>query len=93
MGRAERWTLHRKALAALADPPSGAPNLARLAQHAEQAGDAAAVLRFARDAAEQAASRGAHREAAAQYERVLRFGDRLSLGERAELYERRSREC
>ena len=37
--------------------------------------------------------RGAHREAAAQYGRVLRFGDRLSVGERAELYERRSREC
>ena len=31
--------LHRKALAALADPPGGAPDLARLAHHAEAAGD------------------------------------------------------
>ena len=39
--------LHRRALAALADPPGGAPDLARLAHHAEAAGDAEAVLRFA----------------------------------------------
>ena len=38
-------------------------------------------------------SLGAHREAAAQYARALRFGDRLPAGERAELLERRSREC
>ena len=40
-----------------------------------------------------AASLGAHREAAAQYARALRFGDRLAPAERAELLERRSREC
>ena len=40
----EASTLHRTALAALADPPSGAPELARLAHHAEAAGDAEAVL-------------------------------------------------
>jgi ATP/maltotriose-dependent transcriptional regulator MalT len=85
--------LHRKALAALADPPVGAPDLARLAHHAEAAGDREAVLRFAPGAAERAASRGAHREAAAQYARALRFGDSLSLAERGELLELRSREC
>ena len=67
--------LHRAALAALADPPDGAPDLARLAHHAEAAGDADAVLRFAPAAAARAASLGAHREAAAQYARALRFGD------------------
>jgi DNA-binding CsgD family transcriptional regulator/tetratricopeptide (TPR) repeat protein len=85
--------LHRRAVAALADPPVGAPDLARLAHHAEAAGDREAVLRYAPAAAERAASRGSHREAAAQYARALRFGDTLPLDERADLLERRSREC
>jgi DNA-binding CsgD family transcriptional regulator len=85
--------LHRTALAALADPPGGAPDLARLAHHAEAAGDGNAVLRFAPAAAAGAASVGAHREAAAQYARALRFGDRLAVGERAALLEDRAREC
>jgi DNA-binding CsgD family transcriptional regulator/tetratricopeptide (TPR) repeat protein len=85
--------LHRKALEALADPPGGAPDLARLAYHAEAAGDADAVVRFAPAAAAGAASLGAHREAAAQYARALRFGDGLSAAERAGLLEDRSREC
>ena len=85
--------LHRRALGALADPPVGAPDLARLAHHAEAAGDREAVLRFAPAAAARAASRGAHREAAAQYARALRFGDSLPLEKRAELLELRSREC
>jgi hypothetical protein len=42
-----RVALHSKALAALADPPSGAPEFARLAHHAEAAGDREAVLEFA----------------------------------------------
>jgi DNA-binding CsgD family transcriptional regulator/tetratricopeptide (TPR) repeat protein len=85
--------LHRKALAALADPPTGLPDLVRLAHHAEAAGDAAAVLRFAPGAAVAAAAVGAHREAAAQYARALRFGERLRPAERAELLERRADAC
>lgn len=85
--------LHRRALAALSDPPGGALDLARLAHHAEAAGDPDAVLRYARGAAVRAASVGAHREAAAQYERVLRFGDRLTLAERAAVLEERARAC
>jgi len=85
--------LHRKALEALERPPTGEPDLARLAHHAEAAGDAEAVVRFAPAAAERAAAVGAHWESAAQYARALRFGDRLSLAERAELLERRSRHC
>jgi len=88
-----RVDLHRQALVALADPPGGAPDLARLSHHAEAAGDVDAVLRFAPAAAARAASLGAHREAAAQYARALRFGDRLPAGERAELLEHRSRAC
>lgn len=85
--------LHRKALAALADPSGGAPDLARLAHHAEAASDGKAVLRFAPQAAARAASLGAHREAAAQYARALRFGEGLPLTERAELLERRAAAC
>src|SRR4029450_12384669 len=40
-----------------------------------------------------AASLGAHREAAAQYTRALRFGERLSRRELAELLERKARCC
>jgi DNA-binding CsgD family transcriptional regulator/tetratricopeptide (TPR) repeat protein len=85
--------LHRAALDALAAPPGGVPDLARVAHHAEAAGDAAAVLRFAPAAAERADSLGAHREAAAQYARALRFGDALALDARAELLARRSYAC
>ncbi len=88
-----RVALHRKALAAGSDPPAGAPDLARLAHHAEVAGDAEAVLRFAPAAAARAASLGAHREAAAQYARALRFADRLPAEARADLLERRASEC
>jgi DNA-binding CsgD family transcriptional regulator/tetratricopeptide (TPR) repeat protein len=85
--------LHRKALAALAEPPLGSPDLARLAHHADAAGDVDAVLRYARPAADQAASLCSYREAAAQYARALRYGDRLTVAERAELLEKRSRAC
>jgi DNA-binding CsgD family transcriptional regulator len=80
--------LHRRALEALADPPIGAPDLPRLAHHAEAAGDAGAVRRFAPAAAAQAASVGAHREAVAQYQRALRFADGVPPAERADLLER-----
>jgi DNA-binding CsgD family transcriptional regulator len=45
----------------------------RLAFHAEAAGDYASVVHYARRAAQRAARLGSHREAAAQYERALRF--------------------
>jgi DNA-binding CsgD family transcriptional regulator len=85
--------LHRAALGALGRSPGGALDVARLAHHAEAAGDADAVLRYAPAAAERAEAVGAHREAAAHYARVLRFGERLSPAERAEFLERRSRAC
>jgi DNA-binding CsgD family transcriptional regulator len=88
-----RLELHRKALAALADPPHGGIDLARLAHHADAAGDADAVLEYAPAAARLAAALGAHREAADQYARALRFGGRLPPAERAELLERRAEAC
>lgn len=69
--------LHRAALAALIDPPTGVPDPAHVAHHAEAAGDGRAVLEYAPAAARRAASLGAHRESAEQCSRALRFGDAL----------------
>jgi DNA-binding CsgD family transcriptional regulator len=87
-----RLELHRRILAALSTPPSGPPDAARLAHHAEAAGDEAAVLRYAPAAAERAAALGAHREAAAQLARALRFAESLPRDQRAQLRERLSYE-
>ena len=86
---ARRLALHRSVLLALIDQPR--PDLARIAHHAAEAGDRRAVLRYAPEAASQAACVGAYREAAAQYGQALRFGEDLPPGERAELLEGRSR--
>jgi DNA-binding NarL/FixJ family response regulator len=88
-----RVELHRRALAALAARPAETRDLARLAHHAEGAGDAQAVLEFAPRAAERAAALGAHRESAAQYARALRFGDALAPSERATLLTRQAEQC
>jgi DNA-binding CsgD family transcriptional regulator len=88
-----RVELHRAALETLRSPPDGRRDLARLAHHAEAAGDSAAVLELAPAAGAQAAAVGAHREAAAQYARALRFAGSLPLDERAALLELRSFEC
>jgi len=78
-------SLHRAALERLASPRSGMPDFARLAHHAEAAGDADAVFRYAKAAAEQAATFGAYREAVAQYERALRSAGDLPALVRAGL--------
>ncbi len=80
--------LHRRALTALGANELGAVQLARLAHHAEAAGHAAAVLRYAPAAGEQAAALGAPREAERQYMRALRFARHLPPTERAPLQER-----
>ena len=88
-----RIALHRRALAALSAPAGRRADPARLAHHAEAAGDVGAVLEFAPAAAARAAEIGAHREAAAQLARALRVADALPADERARLLERRAYEC
>lgn len=66
-------TLHQAAIASLSSPPSGDLDLTRLSHHADAAVDRDAVLRFAPQAAEQAMSFGAYREAAAQYARAIGY--------------------
>jgi DNA-binding CsgD family transcriptional regulator/tetratricopeptide (TPR) repeat protein len=73
--------------------PSAERDLARLAHHAEAAGDRAAVLEFAIAAAEQAAALHAYREAAGQYARALRWSDALPAVERARMFEKLSEAC
>ncbi len=93
VGPGRKACLHRQALAAISGRPGGAVDFARLAHHAEAAGDTDAVVRFALPAAERASAMGAHREAAAQYGRLLRSGAGLPLDQRADVLERRSYEC
>ena len=84
--------LHRRTLGALIAPPTGSPDPARLAHHAEAAQDSQAQLRYARMAAERAAAVGAHREAAAQFERALRASEALPAEQRAGLLEQLAQE-
>ena len=93
LGPDRRLALHRAALAALEHPTHGALDLARLAHHAEAAGDTERVLRFSPAAAEHAAALGAHREAEAHYARALRFGSDLPSEVRADLLQRFAGEC
>ena len=79
--------LHAAALSLLKDRDD--PDLLpRLAEHADQCGDRAAVLRYATAAAERAALMGAHREAAEQLTRAVSYADHEPPARRADLLER-----
>ncbi len=78
-----RRDLHAAILRALESAPGA--DSSRLAHHADEAGDTDAVLRHGRAAAERGSATGSHREAAAQYARVVRHADALDLRERADL--------
>jgi DNA-binding CsgD family transcriptional regulator len=77
--------LHRRALDALRR--SGNPNHARLAYHAEGAADSEAVLQHAGQAARNATAMEAHREAALQLQRAVRFARGVDDIGRVELLE------
>jgi DNA-binding CsgD family transcriptional regulator/tetratricopeptide (TPR) repeat protein len=77
--------VHAAILAALR--ARGCDDDARLAFHAEAAGDGPAVLRYAPAAARRAAELASHREAAAQYERALRFAAGTGPATLAALYD------
>jgi DNA-binding CsgD family transcriptional regulator/tetratricopeptide (TPR) repeat protein len=75
--------IHTKIMDALLS--SGSDDDARLAFHAEGSGNAELVLMYAPRAGRRAAELGARREAAAQYERALRFVPETDIRRRAEL--------
>ena len=80
-----RSAIHARILVALES--AGCEDHARLAFHAEGAGDGPAVLRYASSAARQAAELASHREAAAQFERALRFAGEADPATVAGLYD------
>jgi tetratricopeptide (TPR) repeat protein len=88
-----RSRLHAEVLRRLQDFCEEPIFLPRLAEHAEEAGNAEAVLEFAPRAGDAASRLGAHREAAFQYARALRFAGRLGGADRAALLEKRADEC
>ena len=80
-----RISLHARVLDALQVTPGDGVSLARLAHHADGAGDREAVLRYAPEAGRQAIAAGSHREAAAQFARAVRFAGNLEPADRAAL--------
>jgi DNA-binding CsgD family transcriptional regulator/tetratricopeptide (TPR) repeat protein len=86
-----RGPVHRRVLGALRT--LGCADDARLAFHAEGAGDGPAVLRYAAAAARRAADLASHREAAAQYQRAVRFAADADTETVAELYGALAREA
>jgi DNA-binding CsgD family transcriptional regulator/tetratricopeptide (TPR) repeat protein len=80
-----RAALHAAVLDTLRRRISTVADYARLAHHAEAAGDAESVLAYAPQAAMRASAMGAHHDAANQYERALRYADGLPEMERDDL--------
>ena len=91
LSQARLQSLHVKILAILEARPD--IPAARLAHHASCARDAQAVRRFAPLAAAQAASVGAHREAASHFEAVVPYAGAFAPADRARLFEHLSYEC
>ena len=85
--------LHWQVLDRLRDMPMSPRPLARLAEHAEMAGDPAAILEFAVAAGDSAAALGSHREAAYQYGRAMPYVELLDVDARILLLGDRGREC
>ena len=88
-----RQKLHAQILAALRAYAPTAAQTARLVHHADRAGDSAAVLRFAPQAADEALSFGAHRQVAAHLTTALKHAEDMSAEDKALLLDRLSYEC
>jgi DNA-binding CsgD family transcriptional regulator len=88
MAPLRRHELHQAALQLL--KARGQARAAELAHHAQQAGATEDLVRYSRQAAEEAYALGARREAVAHLGRVLEFGTWLSNTERAEVLQRQA---
>jgi DNA-binding CsgD family transcriptional regulator/tetratricopeptide (TPR) repeat protein len=85
--------LHWQVLDRLRGIPMSPRPYARLAEHAQMAGDGPAICEFAMAAGDSAAALGSHREAAYQYGRALPYAELLDTYHRTELFVKRAREC
>lgn len=88
---ARRVELNRRVLAALVGRDGSDPS--QVVHHAAEAGDQDVIARYGPEAARDAARAGAHREAAAHYELVLRQRDRFRPAVLAEMLESCAVEC
>jgi DNA-binding CsgD family transcriptional regulator len=88
-----RRELNRRVVAVLTGAEAPKVDVARLVHHAREAGDVEAVLRYAPEAARQAAAVAAHREAVGHYRAVLEHAERLPPAVHAEVLEGFSVEC
>jgi DNA-binding CsgD family transcriptional regulator len=88
-----RRALHASVLGRLLERNVGPVASARLVHHAVEAGDDAAVRRYAPEAAREATMLGAHREAAAHYLTALNHTADDDIETRALLLESHSYEC
>ena len=85
--------LHAKVLASMERRGEHVVPMSRLVHHASGAGNSAAVLKYALHAGDEAASHGAHREAASLYGTALAHAQALAPAARASLLERHSYQC
>ena len=88
-----KTVLHRLVLNALRESPETRNDWARLTNHAAGAKDAQAVLEYARVAARQASTLGAHHQAAAHYKTALQYVGKSDPELRAEFLDAYSDEC
>jgi DNA-binding CsgD family transcriptional regulator len=82
----QRMALNRRVLAAL--QVNGHRDPSRIVHHATEAGDLAAILHYAPEAAAEASRAGSHREAAAHLGLVLEQRHRFPVAEQADLLQR-----
>jgi DNA-binding CsgD family transcriptional regulator/tetratricopeptide (TPR) repeat protein len=85
--------LHAEVLDVLRNLELDPRPLARLAEHAQAAGDRDAVLEYAIAAGDAAASLKSHRDAAYQYERAWSFASGLAPRDKVDLLTKLSYEC
>jgi DNA-binding SARP family transcriptional activator/DNA-binding CsgD family transcriptional regulator/tetratricopeptide (TPR) repeat protein len=85
--------LHWQVLDRLRSMPASPRPFARLAEHADMAGDGPAILEFASAAGDVAAGLGSHREAAFQYGRAMPYLDLLDRDGQIDLLRKRASEC
>ena len=83
----QRTFLHQTVLDILKASPVGQNDVARLAHHAAGANDNDAILKYARQAGQEAAQLGMHRAAITWFEMVLPLAEALPIPERIALYE------
>ena len=85
--------LHRVVLEIMVAGSHGRYDPGRIAQHAEEAGDADAVLTYAVAAARRASTLGAHHQAVVHYARALRVAGALEPSSRGTLLQAHAEEC